>query len=253
MNERQVGEKYAEKLASVEKNSKEHTFLDNYGIRYLNKLKNKLSDGNNWIRPTTTKEGTIYSLFSDFDVLDNQGFTRKYRIETSLEELEILEERIEQHFSRNYDEIELIGIAKSEFDDHSLTTSNLRRKEQTPTEKPFNNAFGSLSNLNWRLEKDYRRKYDRKILIEEYLSETYEINEEFDFLIRNPSLDSENLPPKKVFYNHFENIEELRVEANLETIAGLGDEFKETEELLETVYSFEEDPVKELRTPNLNP
>jgi len=241
--------KYSQSLNKIPKNNKEglkrRGLLKRYSEQVIGKLRNTLEKGNNWTRPTTTQEGIIYSTFEECGILDKNGFSRMYKIEADTGDLDILEERIEQYFKRSYDEAELIGIVKEEFHDERITISKLRENENTPTEKPFENVFGSIANLNWRLGKEYRKSYDKDILVEKYLKELHKKNSDYSILIEVPDIGEGEMPTRRVYNNYFENAEGLKKTSGVKEIEEINKDLEHWNEIILSQINFFENGEKE--------
>lgn len=222
-----MAEEYAETIVSLEKESAKYGFLKEYWQEATGILEEQIQKGNSWTKSSGTNTGAVYNLFEDeFKILDSKGFEKSYHIEIGMEELNILRERIRKHFERGYDETELIAILKSKSEESPLSSRELRERDDTPTETPYINQFGSLNNAYWRAGIETEERYDREILIEEYLKKLHEENIGTDLLLHTPSLGSDSMPSNRTYRNHFKDIEELRVAASSQLIADIDEELE---------------------------
>ena len=198
----------------------------------------------NWKSPESTEVGVVYSLFEKWGgVFEETEFQKRYKINIDQECLDILEERLDQHFSNGYDKPELVGILRATAEDENPPGArDLRSSDQTPSEVPYKNNFGSLANAYWHAGLEpTQNTYDEDILVEEFLRELHRSNEDRDIHIETPNIGDGDMPDLRVYNNNFENPSELIEESHTGLIKEIEEELAHWNEITNSKIEIETD------------
>lgn len=241
MPDTKIKDHYSTKIAELDQTTATYGFLRKSYEEAIDNLRQDIDNNIGWINPEGTAEGVIYQLFEQWGIFEETDFQSKYKLDADTKEVEILEERLDQHFDNSYDKSELVGILKAHSEDGQPPSAReLRRNDQTPTENPFKHKFGSLSNAYWHagLEPRQRDEADKEIVEEEYLKAVHQANQDRDILLEAPSI-SEEFDYHKTYRNHFDSAEELRKETGTDLVKEIEKELRDWNEAINQNISID--------------
>lgn len=231
---------YAERVASMDGMSATYGFVREEYDEGLSKIMDSLDMDYTWIGAASEGEDIFYSALTEhFDVLEDSGKDSTYRIKASKEDFRVLEQRLDQHFSRGYDRPELVGILRAEFPD--VSQRRFRREDDLPSEQPFKSSFGSWNNALWSAGLETDEQLTEEELAHQLIRKTHELNKERDILIETASAreinESEDMHNERSFQDAFGSIEEAYEDAGLGEVRVIEEEMEDWRSIIYTPHS----------------
>lgn len=240
MSDAVLNDDYAELVASLDEDSASYGFVAKEWENGIDKILNSLNSDYTWIGAGTESEDVFYKfLASEFNMLNDAGKDHTYEITSDTKNFEVLRARLNQHFSKNYDSSELVGILRAEYPDTSQR--RFRSSDSLPSEQPFKDRFGNWSNAHWCAGLRNEEQVDRDLLIDQLVRETHFKNNDSDMLVETLSAreidEKTGMHNKEAYQNAFGSIENAYREAGLETVRKLEKEMKDWRNIIYPPHS----------------
>lgn len=118
-------------------------------LEMLDRLYEKAENDITHVSPEGRRQGGAFKFLEEnFDVLeDDEVWEKKYKLQASTNDIELLRQRVEQHESQNYDDTELISYLQVA---ESPETQTIRQDDFFPSIETFKRRFWELDNARWR-------------------------------------------------------------------------------------------------------
>ncbi len=231
---------YSERIASLDQMSATYGFIREEYDQGISEIVDSLEMDYTWIGASGDGVDIFYSaLAEEFDMLEDIGKDSTYRIKASKEDFQVLEERLDQHFSRGYDRSELVGILRAEFPE--VSQRRFREEDDLPTEQPYKSRFGGWNNALWSAGLPTEDQLTDQELEHQLIAKTHDLNDKRDLLVETASArdinSSEGMNNERSFQETFGSIEDAYESAGLGNIRLIEKEMEEWRSIIYTPYS----------------